>query len=185
MLIPSTHYESRVPLFEKVFTSGVASYLQSTGTDLHRLITGRELEEIRPYLGTDRICRFTYSGGPTLFAAEKKEALSPEVLQATGYFNAPSPSIVLTSYFTGQVFPIEKVQHPEFISGFLETTGVDKHIFSCDCRHFLESRGMLSGIQAVVWGSPAAAAFGISAQTYAVLPPYSGALTYKTYEKVA
>lgn len=185
MTIPSPNYNSRLPLFQEVFPSGVLPYLQATGADLHRLITGRELEEIRPYLGTDRICRFTYPGAFTIFAADKREALSPEVLEATGYSNAPSPSIIGSFYFTGHVFPLESVQHRQFAQSFSQASGAAKHEFSCDCRYFLESSEMLSSTQAVVWNSRAAAGFGISAQTYAVLPPYSGALTIKNYETVA
>jgi hypothetical protein len=185
MIVPSPNYSARVPLFEEVFASGVAPYLQATGVDLHRLVTGRELVEIRPYLATDRWCRFTHSGAFTLFAADKEAALSPEVLQSTGYSNAPSPSIVVSFGFTGDVFPIERTQHSGFVQGFLDMSGTAKHEFSCDCRYFLESRQMLTGTQAVVWGSPAAAAFGVSAQTFAVLAPFSGALTFKSYEERA
>jgi hypothetical protein len=186
MQIPSPNYGQREKLLEEVFQSGVHPYIQTTGVDLFRLVTGRQLEEIKPYLGTNVSYRASYPDAPGLFTSSKPELTSAEVLGTLGFQSAPSPSYVLNYYFSGDAVMLDRIQHIGFQQQFLAATGLDRHEFSRDCRFFLESRGLISDAQALAWASPSGAALGIGGYTFMILPPFSGALSYKNqYSQVA
>ncbi|NOS70958.1 MAG: hypothetical protein HOP33_13635 [Verrucomicrobia bacterium] len=172
-------------LFDEVFQSGVTPYQETKVLDVYRLVTGREFDEIQPYLGTDKPYRGAYSGASGLFTTEKSELTSAEVLGRLGYERAPSPSIVLHYGFSGDAVFMDRVRHSGFQHDFTLATGHAKHEFSQDCRYYLESHGMISGVQALAWISPSGAALGVSGYTYLVLPPFSGALQYRDYDRVA
>ena len=184
-MIPSPNYDSRVALFDQVFQSGVAPYQQTAVLDVYRLVTGRELDEIKPYLGTNAPYRSTYSGASGLFTTDKRDITSAEVLGVLGFASAPSPSFVLHYGFSGDAVYLDRIQHRGFKQQFTQATGLTRHEFSQDCRYYLESHGMISGVQALAWDSPSGAALGIPGHTYLILPPFSGALQHQDYDRVA
>jgi hypothetical protein len=185
MHIPSSNYEQRAKLFDEVFQSGVEPYQDTAVLDLYRLVTGRQLEEIKPYLATDTPYRGTYSGASGLFTTDKQGITSAEVLGTLGYERAPSPSFVLHYGFSGDAVFLDRVRHSGFQHDFTQATGHTKHEFSQDCRYYLESHRMISDVQALAWISPPGAALGITGLTYLILPPFSGALQYRDYDPVA
>src|SRR5438477_12883100 len=182
-MIPSPRFHSRLDLFDQVFQSGVAPYRQTAVLDVYRLVTGRQLDEIKPYLGTDSPYRGTYSGASGLFTTDKSGIMSAEVLGAVGCANAPSPSFVLHYRFSGDAVFLDHIRHGGFQHQFTQATGLAKYEFSQDCRYYLESRGKISGIQALTWISPSGAALGITGHSYLILPPFSGALKYQNCER--
>jgi len=178
IIIPSRNYDSRVKLFDEVFQSGVQPYQQNTVLDVYRLVTGRELGEIKPHFATDKPQRGTYPSASGLFTTDKKDITSAEVLGNLGFQNVPSQSFLLHYEFSGEVAFLDRVQHGEFQQQFTQATGLSKHEFSQDCRYYLESHGMISDVQALAWNSVSGMQLGITGQTYVVLPPFSGALHY-------
>jgi hypothetical protein len=185
MQIPSPNYQQRERLFDEVFQSGVAPYRETVVLDLYRLVTGRQLDAIKPYFATDSPYRGTYSGASGLFTADKPDTTSAEVLGTLGFERAPSPSYLIRYGFSGDAAMLDRVQHPGFQQEFAQATDIAKHEFSQDCRYYLESHGMLSDSQALAWPSVSGARVGVSGLTYMVLPPFSGALQLRDYDRVA
>ena len=178
-MIPSQNYYGRVNLFDEVFQSGVHPYQQNAVLDVYRLVTRRELDEIKPYFATDTPQRSTYSGASGLFTTNNKDITSAEVLGNLGFQNVPSPSFLLHYGFSGEAVFLDRVQHSGFQQQFTQATGLTKHEFSQDCRYYLESHGMISDVQALAWISVSGVKLGITGHTYVVLPPFSGALHYR------
>jgi hypothetical protein len=183
--MPSNDYANLIPLFQDVFQSGIAPYAQQTGLPLFRLVTGRQFEEIKPYFGTDSYYRGTYPGASGIFAAERPDLTSAEVLGSLGFDSAPSPSFLLQYDFSGSAVFLDRVTHSGFQEEFLAATGVARHAFSQDVRYYLESQGMLTDSHALAWVSASGAVLGAPGYTYMVLPPYSGALKPTQYYPIA
>lgn len=185
MPIPSPNYQHRIGFFGEVFQSGVAPYRDTRVLDVYRLVAGRQLDEIKPYFATDLPYRGTYSGASGLFTTDRPDATSAEVLGTLGFNSAPSPSYLIRFGFSGDAVMLDRVQHSGFQQEFTQATGIAKHEFSQDCRYYLESHGMVSDSQALAWASASGARLGISALTYMVLPPFSGALQFRDYHCIA
>jgi hypothetical protein len=159
-------------------------YTQETGLPLYRLITGRTLDEIKPFFASDAPYRGTYSGASGIFTAERPDLTSAEVLGFLGFDAAPAPSYLIHYQFSGSGTYLDRVENPIFQEKFLSITGTAKHEFAQDCRFYLETAGHIAQTHALVWNSASGSAVGAPGYTYLILPPYSGALLYTTTERV-
>jgi hypothetical protein len=182
--MPSQEYSKLVPFFCEVFQSGVEPYSQPTALPVCRLVTGRQFDDIQPYFGTDLHYRGTYPGASGIFTSERPDLTSAEVLGTLGFESAPSPSFLLNYDFSGKAIYLDRITHSGFLEQFLAVTGADRHTFSQDVRYYLESEKLVTETDAIVWPSPSGDALGISGSTYLILPPYSGALHAKNFDKI-
>ena len=121
MDIPSSNYPLREPLFQEVFQSGVAPYIQTTGVDVFRLVTRRQLEENQALPGNRQAVPWRLPR--RIWSVHERQAL-PNLCRGSGtlgFQSAPKPSYLIPYHFSGDAVMLDRVRH----SGFQQQ-------FSCD-----------------------------------------------------
>jgi hypothetical protein len=150
--MPSERYDERKPFFDSVFAGGVDKYVHPTGVIGVKLVVGVEEGEIDPY----RISPYGRSakrGSVSIFIADSEETANAEVFQGQPPTQYPQNSWLLQYKYQGNILNIQKIESEEFKSAFLMSTGVYKHEFSQDLRHYLEENGYNQKFDSIGWVS--------------------------------
>jgi hypothetical protein len=165
-LIPPSGYSDRLPVLERVFASGVAPYVQPTGFDAYRVITGvdKRSEEIDPFQLRFDASRMQHSGDPRLFTTDRKPEAFAETLGHTGDGIIPPGTFEIGYYVTGLTLNHNLIKDLEYRELCFNPDG---HPFTQSISFYLQNKGYNTQYDTHSWPSVAGAAHGISGFVHA------------------
>ena len=176
------NYSKYSGIYEAVCSGGLGKFVEPTGLELHRLITGVPTENVKAFFDSQNPGRNSFPGFACLYCTDKLSLTSAETPGNLGFHDVPANSHILGFDFYGNALRIDKIDNPIFESGYLNMNSGEKWEFSQGFRFCLEQNNLADGIDAIVWPSVSGKALRESGHVYGCLPPYSGALKYKGFE---
>jgi len=141
MTMPSPNYDQNLPVFERLFTSGISPYVQPTGMTGYKIVPGVQESGLDPYYVSPFPQRAKNPGDITIFLAETPQLASCECFGNTGYNGAPPDTWLLEYRYQGQMLNVATVPDEGFKNEFLQWSGDAKHQFSQDFKHYLGQKG--------------------------------------------
>lgn len=153
MTMPSLSYKLNLPVFEKLFSSGISPYVQPTGMTAYKIVPGVPESGLDPYYVSPFAQRAKNSGDYTIFLAESAETASCECFGNSSFSGAPPDTWRLQYHYAGQMLNIGSIPDADFKDQFLQWSGVDKHQFSQDFKYFLGQSDYAGQCDSIGWQS--------------------------------
>jgi len=166
-MIPPSGYDEYLPVIERVFIFGVASYVHPTGFEANRIVTvatGIGEHQIDPFHMPGNPARMLNSGNFRLFTTDRRAEAFAEALGHTGDGDIPVGTHELKFYISGRTLNHSMIADPEYQT-LCFMTGKEKeenHRFSQCVDYFLETRGFGSQFDTHGWLTVAGAPYGLS-----------------------
>ena len=178
-MIPPSGYSGYLPVIQRVFGSGVTSYVHATGFDAFRVITdvtGIAPYQIDPFRLRYDPSRMQHSGAPRLFTTDQREAAFTEAFGHTGNSTIPVGTVEIQYYVTGQTLNHNLIQDPEYRDLCFKRYD---HSFSQAVSFYLQSQGLNTQLDTHSWLTVAGKQHGVSGYVHAWQPFNSGVIIYK------
>jgi len=180
---PPQEYNSYLPIIEEVFNSGVDPFIELTGFDAVRIITGVETEtaDIDPFFTPGNPQRGNIPGGHCIFTTNREDLAYLEALGHTGDGIIPPDSYKLTFHFEGKTLNFDRVEHPEFRSLYFknDSTQEEDHSFSQCVDFYLQTNEYSGQYDSYGWLSVLGMENQISGFVHACHSLKSGALIHQ------
>ena len=178
-MIPPSGYSGYLPVIQRVFASGVASYVHETGFDAFRVITGftgLSAAQIDPYRLRYDPSRMQHSGAPRLFTTDRKEEAWSEALNHTGDGVIPPGTFEIGYYVTGRTLNHRRIEDQEY-QALCFNPG--DHSFSQAVSYYLESEGLSKQYDTHSWLTVAGAPFVLSGHVHGWQPWDSAVIQHR------